>query len=90
VKRLRDVVNAAKSQPCVDCGRQYHPCAMDFDHVRGVKIQTVSIMLSERRPEQVIREEISKCEVRCAVCHRLRTHKIPEGQREVRSSSVNG
>lgn len=67
------IVNEAKAVPCVDCGVQYPPYAMDFDH-RGDKRDAVAHMVSGRCSEQTLREEIAKCEVVCANCHRIRTY----------------
>jgi hypothetical protein len=44
VKRNQAFVNELKSAPCADCGGIFHPCAMDFDHVRGDKASDVSTM----------------------------------------------
>lgn len=62
-----------KSKPCTDCKETYHPCQMDFDHVRGEKEFEIgqAACLSRERVEQ----EIQKCELVCANCHRLRTYK---------------
>lgn len=66
------IADTAKAVPCADCGRRYGPEEMDFDHVRGDKRFNIS---DGRRhvAEGVLRDEIAKCEVVCAVCHRLRT-----------------
>lgn len=61
-----------KSGPCTDCGRRFDPCCMDFDHVRGVKRNGVSRLLT--CSDMVIQAEVEKCDLVCAVCHRLRTH----------------
>lgn len=55
--------------PCVDCGES-DPIVLDFDHVRGVKVCDVSRMTSTGYRCWRIKEEIEKCEVRCANCHR--------------------
>ena len=68
-KRL---IAALKDTPCVDCGRTFHYCQMDFDHVRGVKIGNVSGMTSKK----AILAESLKCDVVCANCHRERTQKV--------------
>lgn len=47
---------------------------MDLDHVRGKKFLCIASMM--QYTEKRLREEMAKCEVRCAVCHRLRTHGI--------------
>lgn len=63
-------VDQLKAEPCVDCGRTFPPAAMDFDHVRGVKVANISEMLYRSRAE--LDAEIAKCELVCATCHRLR------------------
>lgn len=72
-KRNALYVIEAKKNPCVDCGNTFHPVAMDFDHVRGEKINEVAYLVSHARSIRVIQEEIDKCELVCANCHRVRT-----------------
>lgn len=69
--RRQDVLDELKSVPCADCGGTFPPVCMDFDHVRGVKLFSVS-RASTRSIETVLKE-IEKCEVVCANCHRIRT-----------------
>jgi hypothetical protein len=57
--------------PCVDCGES-DPVVLDFDHLRD-KVENISLMVLKKRPWRVILEEIAKCEVVCANCHRRRT-----------------
>ena len=57
---------------CADC-RIRTPAVLDFDHVRGTKSEAVSRMVAAGRSEARIAEEIAKCEVVCANCHRRRT-----------------
>lgn len=60
-----------KAVPCMDCGVQYPPYVMDFDHRPGeVKLFNVS---GARRCLRVMLEEIAKCDVVCSNCHRERT-----------------
>lgn len=73
---LHAIVDEAKNRPCVDCGQKFHPVAMDLDHVRGKKVLNLADARRRGFSEARLRAEISKCEVRCAVCHRLRTHGI--------------
>lgn len=68
------LVLRAKNRPCADCGNTFHPVAMDFDHVRGEKYSEISTMLRQSASIERIQAEIDKCEVVCAVCHRIRTH----------------
>ncbi len=67
------IIISLKSVPCIDCTRIYLPRQMDFDHVRDVKITNISNLVHHSSKKQLL-EEIAKCEVVCAVCHRIRTH----------------
>ena len=69
----RKIIDAAKAKPCKDCGQKYPYYVMDFDHVRGKKIDCVGHMLSQSLARIV--KEISKCDVVCSNCHRKRTHR---------------
>lgn len=71
---IRELLHAAKDVPCTDCGVRYPPYVMDFDHVRGVKIIDLSNVRRAKWSFAKIQEEIDKCEVVCANCHRIRTH----------------
>ncbi len=57
---------------CIDC-RNSDIRVLEFDHVRGLKIANVSNMMYAGCPLSKIQEEIDKCEIRCANCHRLKT-----------------
>lgn len=61
-----------KTHPCVDCG-ETDPIVLEFDHVQGNKRDAVSRLI--RYSLQVVQDEILKCEVRCANCHRRKTAK---------------
>tara|TARA_R100000664_G_scaffold27146_1_gene37657 strand:+ start:4560 stop:4910 length:351 start_codon:yes stop_codon:yes gene_type:complete len=54
---------------CVDCGEQ-ESFLLDFDHVKGEKVCNVSDMVGRAYSIKAIKNEIRKCEVRCANCHR--------------------
>jgi hypothetical protein len=58
------------THPCLDCG-ETDPIVLEFDHLRD-KSFDISSELS-RRNWQSILDEIEKCEVVCANCHRRRT-----------------
>lgn len=58
---------------CVDCGYKENPYALDFDHVRGVKSFNISSSIISCGSWKKIKEEVFKCEVRCANCHRIKT-----------------
>jgi hypothetical protein len=63
-----------ESNPCVDCGESDH-IVLDFDHVRGEKHLGVIAMVVRGYPWDAIDQEIKKCDVRCANCHRRKTAK---------------
>lgn len=73
---LSDKVRKIKSSTaCADCGGIFPPVCMDFDHVRGIKRADISYMVQKTYTWTVIEEEIAKCELVCANCHRIRTEK---------------
>lgn len=65
---LRDYL---KDKKCVDCGER-DPMVLEFDHVRGQKACDIGTMLSHYCWTRIT-EELQKCEVRCANCHRRKT-----------------
>ena len=71
-KKIRAILDELKSQPCTDCDGRFDPVCMDFDHVTGVKLFNVSSGSTSYKLEKVL-EEVAKCEIVCANCHRLRT-----------------
>lgn len=70
---IRDIVKSAKDIPCKDCGIKYPYYVMDFDHIRGIKKYALSVAASKHRALSNVQDEISKCDVVCANCHRERT-----------------
>jgi len=68
-KRLIDYKSGI---PCLDCGKRYPHYIMDFDHVSGQKISSVSSMIKWGSWDEIL-EEINKCELVCSNCHRERT-----------------
>jgi len=86
LSKKRELVRSLKAKPCVVCAKSFHPCQMDFDHVRGVKRGEVSQLTSLSREE--ILEEVGKCDVVCANCHRIRTNSRPQGNRRLSSEGV--
>ena len=74
--QLIDFVNALKQKPCMDCGVQYQPQVMDFDHRDGkTKIAGINQMINLHSCSKAkILAEINKCDLVCANCHRVRTY----------------
>ncbi|OGI71053.1 hypothetical protein A3B84_02525 [Candidatus Nomurabacteria bacterium RIFCSPHIGHO2_02_FULL_35_13] len=61
--------------PCIDCGES-DITVLEFDHNgKAPKFKAVSSVIRHGYPLQKIKEEIGKCDVRCANCHRKKTAK---------------
>lgn len=69
---VQEYINNLKLKPCTDCGVVYPSYVMDFDHVRGEKKFTLAY--GKNWSLNKVLEELSKCELVCANCHRERTH----------------
>ena len=75
-KVIRAVLDKAKKKPCTDCGNSYPPYVMDFDHRPGNrKSFGLANAVNSHKALLEIQEEIAKCDVVCANCHRERTHQ---------------
>lgn len=73
--KIRQYVQDLKeATPCTDCGLSYPYYVMDFDHISGLKVKGITKMVAENVSLERIKDEIAKCEVVCANCHRVRTH----------------
>lgn len=60
-----------RSNPCVDCGETDLRC-LDFDH-RDNKLKSRDVTRMLAWSWDTIMNEIEKCDIRCANCHRKRT-----------------
>ncbi len=65
-QQTRKIIAEAKQNGCSICNER-EPACLDFHHLGG-KDMTVSSMLGMN--EQRVKDEISKCVVLCANCHR--------------------
>lgn len=76
LKIIKDITRPLFIKGCVDCGN-FFPDAMDFDHVRGKKFISISkiqdLRASHSEIEEILKNELLKCDVRCANCHRIKT-----------------
>jgi hypothetical protein len=71
--RNKEKLRVAKSKPCTDCGKEFPWYCMDFDHVNGEKLFEVSSAGVQKHGWTKSLLEIAKCELVCAICHRIRT-----------------
>lgn len=63
------------SHPCIDCAES-DPIVLEFDHRdSNTKENDICRMVAAKFSWAAIVREIEKCDVRCANCHRRRTHK---------------
>lgn len=69
-QRLREYLS---NHPCVDCNNS-DTRVLEFDHLRD-KRTSVSNMVGLGWSWKTIELEISKCQVRCANCHRIKTYE---------------
>lgn len=69
-----EIIRQAKDKPCADCGGSFPTCVMDFDHNGSVKSFSISKGIG-RVSIVRLQNEIAKCEVVCANCHRIRTFR---------------
>jgi hypothetical protein len=61
-----------KEQPCVDCGGRFPSYCMDFDHRDPTQKR---IGVSKVGTLSRLQDEILKCDLVCANCHRVRTYR---------------
>lgn len=73
-KRKQIIIDIKEKSPCFDCGIFYPHYVMDFDHRNPKeKVETIARMISLVGVSKIL-EEIEKCDLVCANCHRIRTH----------------
>lgn len=73
--RTRALINDhLKANPCVDCG-ETNTIVLEFDHIGDDKDFNLSDAARNGYGIKRIKEEIAKCEVRCANCHRKKTYE---------------
>ena len=72
LKHHISILNTIKvSHPCLDCGGHFKPSQMDFDHWDPTQ-KTANVALLVGQSANVIAEELRKCHLVCANCHRIR------------------
>ena len=74
--KRREFLNRWKTAAgCIDCGYNTNPVALDFDHVNSEKSFTIGMGVNLKWARLI--DEIAKCVVRCANCHRIKTLSTP-------------
>jgi hypothetical protein len=69
-ERMQFVVDYLRSHPCVDRGED-DVMVLEFDHLRD-KLFSIATGVTDRSLSALV-NEMAKCEVVCANCHRRRT-----------------
>lgn len=69
------VLEYLATHPCQDCGEP-DPIVLEFDHRdQSAKVDSVARLVNDCKSWETVLEEIQKCDVRCANCHKRRTAK---------------
>lgn len=85
-ERIRLFIAQTKAQPCADCRQVFPQCVMEFDHVpdRCLGTKRFRVVPSTAwASEQAVKEEVAKCDIVCANCHRLRTYMRRKKLKEI-------
>ena len=73
-KQKRDEIGAIKlERGCAICGYRESPFALDFHHKNGKDDKEFVVSKLWKYPWSLILEEVQKCDVLCANCHRVVT-----------------
>lgn len=67
----RKLIIDLKNKPCLDCGKSYPSCCMDFDH-RDPSQKKFNVGCMNYGSTRKLLAEAAKCDVVCANCHRIR------------------
>lgn len=70
------ILDVKSATPCSDCNVAYPACVMDFDHLRDKSFNVSNLRYWSSLDR--VKDEIAKCDVVCANCHRLRTQRRKE------------
>lgn len=80
------VWNYLKENPCIECGEN-DPVVLEFDHRdKEDKILEISQMVLNGNSLKKIKDEIDKCDVLCANCHRRKTAKQFDWYKNIETS----
>ena len=72
VLRNIKIINDFKNVECIICGQKYEHYNMQLDHIDpSTRLNYVCNLKSCK--EEILREELSKCRVLCAMCHRKKS-----------------
>lgn len=70
-----DSIAYLQEHPCVDCSCE-DILVLEYDHVRGDKHAELWKLISKGSSLARLHAERAKCEIRCANCHRRKSHNV--------------
>lgn len=74
-RKTKEILVKEAGSKCVDCGYVGPPFMFDFDHREPDKKSFGLSHNGRTYALDTLRKEASKCDLVCANCHRMRTHK---------------
>jgi hypothetical protein len=86
---MRAYVQSLKTAPCTDCNTRYPFYVMDFDHRNESEKSGVISRIYQQGSWARLHEELAKCDLVCANCHRERTHQRLCRKNAVRHEEVS-
>lgn len=81
------ILDYLKDKQCVDCGEKRAPC-LQFDHNDNVTKRNHICNMLTHSIKSII-SEISKCTIRCANCHAIKTSKDQNWYATCKKSAQN-
>ena len=72
-RNLQQLIATIKRGPCVDCKKPLPVWVLEFDHLAN-KTDTINRLVNSGRSKHKVLEEVAKCEVVCANCHKHREY----------------
>jgi hypothetical protein len=74
-KGIKEYISMYKEyRGCMDCGQKYPSYVLDLDHRDPNEKKFTPSRLAKNNSWQQMMDELAKCDVVCANCHRIRTH----------------
>jgi len=80
------IISQKDNKQCTDCKRNFRYWILDFDHLEN---KTFSINKIQNRSLNFIKQEIAKCELVCANCHRIRTEIRKRLNKQITKTKIN-
>ena len=66
--------NYLSENNCVDCNES-DPMRLEFDHKGEKQFDIGKVLVGKSKSIDDVKAEVAKCDVRCANCHKVKTHK---------------